>query len=178
MQPFEVFDDILTGDEILGIERVMRQPFFPWYMQEYTAAGSCNDQRYQDVPFLSHTFINQGNESSFSGMAKDIVKKFSERSCLEFTVIDRAIGAATIKSNVKYTTPPHVDIPIDHRVLLYYVNGSDGQTILYKKDTDFEELARVDCKAGRFLLFDGSYYHSALTCTNNNYRIIINFNLL
>ena len=175
---FDVFDDILTNEEVLGIERVMRQPFFPWYMQEYTATGKCLDQRYKDVPFLSHTFINTNNESSFAPMARDIVKKFSDRSGACYNIIDRAIGAATVRSSERYTTPPHIDIPIDHRVLLYYVNSSDGQTVLYKKDTDYDELARVDCKAGRFLLFDGSYYHSAITCTNNNYRIIINFNLL
>lgn len=178
MTPYEIVDDVLTAKEIEGIERVMRQPFFPWYMQEYTATGDCKDERYKDVPFISHSFISNNNMSSYSDMAIDIVKKFEERSGIQYNKIDRAIGAATFKTSEPIITPPHLDMQVPHRVLLYYVNSSNGQTLIYKKDTDYEELGRVNAIAGRFLLLDGSYWHSAKTCTNNNYRIIINYNLL
>lgn len=178
MKPFEIFDDILTQGEIEGVERLMRQPFFPWYMQEYTATGDCKDERYQDVPFISHSFINRGIASSFANTAFDLLNKFKERSAVNYTSVDRAIGAATFKTETPLVTPPHIDITEPHRVLLYYVNTTNGQTVIYEKDTDFEELSRVNSRAGRFLLLDGSYWHSAVTCTDNNYRIIINYNLL
>ena len=85
---------------------------------------------------------------------------------------------ASFKTSSPIITPPHLDMETPHRVLLYYVNTTNGQTAVYKKDTDYEELTRVNMRAGRFLLMDGEYWHSAVTCTDVNYRMIINFNLL
>ena len=177
-QAFEIFDDVLTTYEIEDIERLMRQPHFPWYMQEYTATGNCTDIRFQDVPFISHNFINRNKFSSFAQAAIDLLNKVRDRTGLNYQYIDRAIGAASFKTSSPIITPPHLDMETPHRVLLYYVNTTNGQTAVYKKDTDYEELTRVNMRAGRFLLMNGEYWHSAITCTDVNYRIIINFNLL
>ena len=172
-----ILDNVLSSAEVLDIERVMRTPYFPWYIQEYTASGTCVDPRFKDTPFISHSFISRGSHSSYAPLANKVVSTL-EQVVEEKYKIDRAIGAATFKSSDKFITPPHIDMDIDHKVLIYYVNDNDGQTIFYKPETNFEELMRVDVKAGRFVLFDGRLYHSAVTCTNSNYRIIINFNLL
>jgi len=83
----------------------------------------------------------------------------------------------------------HVDLPADipHVAAVYYVNNSDGDTIIYDQtihDTPggsqgvkLTEHMRVTPKRGRIVLFDGSRYHCSSQPTVN-YRCIINFDLV
>jgi hypothetical protein len=78
-------------------------------------------------------------------------------------------------------TTAHVDQQYNHNVLLYYINDSDGDTVLFneKRGDEFDhftELERVKPKAGSAILFDGRYFHSASNPINNNKRLVINFN--
>jgi hypothetical protein len=84
---------------------------------------------------------------------------------------------------------PHNGIHVDldpsthpHIAAVYYVNGSDGDTIIYEQchgeDTsELKEHMRVRPKRGSLVLFDGSRYHCSSQPTIN-YRCIINFDLL
>jgi hypothetical protein len=78
----------------------------------------------------------------------------------------------------------HVDLPkeLPHIACVYYVNGSDGETIIYDQcigdDTStLTEHARVKPKRGRMVFFDGARYHCSSQPTIN-YRCIINFDIL
>lgn len=83
----------------------------------------------------------------------------------------------------------HVDLPADipHVACVYYVNGSDGDTIIYdqtintvpgdSKNVKLVEHQRVTPKRGRIVLFDGSRYHCSSQPTIN-YRCIINMDLV
>jgi hypothetical protein len=64
--------------------------------------------------------------------------------------------------------PFHVDSPQKHIVGLYYVNNSDGATIIGKRF--------VSPKRGRFVMFDGSTYHTHFLSKFSK-RSTINFNL-
>jgi len=85
---------------------------------------------------------------------------------------------------------PHVDFYIPHRVGLYYVNDSDGDTFLF--DETFEQLSleesvrytaenkftlakRVSPKKGRMMSFDGKYYHASMHPREHSSRIAIAF---
>lgn len=80
----------------------------------------------------------------------------------------------------------HVDRPDEHWVCLYYVNDSDGDTVLFKqtkedvgsiegyKNANFEVLQRVTPKKGRAIVFNGNRYHSS-TAPTEGVRCILNF---
>ena len=72
--------------------------------------------------------------------------------------------------------PPHIDGSYPHWVVLYYVNNSDGDTILYKNDKK-TELKRITPKKGRIVFFDGSIWHSGST-PQTTHRSVINFNFI
>jgi hypothetical protein len=81
----------------------------------------------------------------------------------------------------------HVDHPKPHTVLLYYVNDSEGPTLITKQRYPFshpnitglknpEILTTVEPKKGRAVLFNGSYFHDS-SVPSKNLRCVINFNL-
>lgn len=64
--------------------------------------------------------------------------------------------------------PFHIDSPDKHLVVLYYVNNSDGPTVIGKKI--------ISPKQGRLVIFDGSIYHTHFLPRFSN-RVTLNFNL-
>lgn len=90
--------------------------------------------------------------------------------------------------NSKLLNHPHIDYEIPHLVLLYYVNDSDGPTVLYnetlvdikEKDLSLDKLTvkmEVEPRQGRMVIFDGHTYHSSTQPTKSS-RCIVNYNLL
>ena len=81
---------------------------------------------------------------------------------------------------------PHLDRTTPHWSLIYYVEDSDGDTIIYdyksKNENDIpyfedvKELKRIKPKQGTIVAFDGLHWHTAEQPTKNK-RCIINFNV-
>jgi len=69
----------------------------------------------------------------------------------------------------------HVDYNFPHLVLIYYINTTDGDTILY--DNNLKILDRISPKRGRCVLFDGNIKHASSSSTLSP-RMIINTNIL
>ena len=77
----------------------------------------------------------------------------------------------------------HTDQTYPHKVLLYYVNDSDGDTFIFneKRGEEFDKLTikqRVTPKQGRAVFFDGDYLHSSSNPLNSFKRQAINFNFV
>ena len=82
----------------------------------------------------------------------------------------------------------HVDYAKPHKVLLYYVNDSDGDTIVLKQKYPFshnrisgltqgEVLQQISPKKGRVVMFDGSHFHSS-TVPTKQLRCVINIDIV
>ena len=69
----------------------------------------------------------------------------------------------------------HTDLDFSHWVLLYYVNDSDGDTILFNSKE--EEIQRVTPQKGKAIFFDGSVKHCG-SQPAKSHRAVINFNFL
>ena len=77
---------------------------------------------------------------------------------------------------------PHTDLKYPHKTLLYYVNDSDGDTVLYnekfyKNEIDsFSIMKKITPKMGTAIIFDGLQYHSSGVPKKTNTRFTININ--
>jgi len=112
----------------------------------------------------------------------------SEKSEVEYESILAARTFLQVPSTYEKSYGPfHVDFKYPHLVFLYYVNDSDGDTLITKKKFDFshqtfdeldesEIVHRVTPKKGRAVIFDGLLYHSG-GIPRNNSRCVINFDL-
>ena len=73
---------------------------------------------------------------------------------------------------------PHVDLqydngdPVEHMVLLYYVNDSDGPTYFFDKAEQLQDT--VYPKPGRAVIFDGNIIHAASNPVRHPFRIAVN----
>jgi hypothetical protein len=68
---------------------------------------------------------------------------------------------------------PHIDYSTSHHVLLYYVNTTDGDTVMFENGRVIE---RIPPKRGRAIIFDGSILHASSTPSLSP-RIVINNNI-
>ena len=81
-------------------------------------------------------------------------------------------------------SPPdsaHVDLNYRHLVVLYYVINSEGDTVI-SEQKDYNEgrfriQKRVTPKMGRYVVFDGRFWHYAYQ-PDESKRCIINYNLV
>ena len=83
---------------------------------------------------------------------------------------------------------PHTDMDQDHLVVLYYINDTDGDTIIFEETDkelpripglsiqDLTEKTRVTPKQGRVVLFNGHHYHCSSNPTSDK-RCILNFDV-
>lgn len=105
----------------------------------------------------------------------------------------RAFLSLPLLSNSKLRIDkPHIDNPLPHIVALYYVNDSDGDTIIFDHcyeygKQNFYDLSPMDAETmpiekritpqkGKLVFFNGAHYHASSQPTIGP-RCVINFNL-
>lgn len=91
-----------------------------------------------------------------------------------------------LPNGASHQNEPHIDSDKPHWVFLYYVNDSDGDTVLFEKlspwnttvvygEVSHKETQRITPKQGSCIIFDGSIYHASSSPTKNK-RCVVNFN--
>ena len=85
----------------------------------------------------------------------------------------RARADMTMASPNNYQHPPHVDFVYKNISTIFYVNDSDGDTILYKNKKVFKKITPVK---NSLLIFDGDILHTGCSPTKYKNRILINSN--
>ena len=80
---------------------------------------------------------------------------------------------------------PHVDSPHPHVATIFYLNDSDGNTVIFNErfegsaEIDESKLTvqkEVEPKANRLIIFDGHYIHTGHVPAHHNNRVILNSN--
>jgi hypothetical protein len=194
-----VIDDVISKGYQDIIEHELLNQNAPWHYQRDIALD-VNDPNAQKnikgkTPGLSHIFfdVDSGGIRSpmyyltlpmmFEAFAKVNVTPqmiIQARSFMHMPLAD--------KLRKEYDNI-HVDYGRDHLVCLYYVNDTDGDTILFDKtfndvnpqsdfsQVDWKIIKRVSPKKGRAVLFDGRRYHSS-SGPSQDVRCIINFDVV
>ena len=196
-----VFDDIIEkpyqeliketligGDKPPSVDVVEEE--FPWY---YTSDVTDNSHEgpFQGRFGFSHLYVTteEGIVSNFHNLFSGLIKNSCKK--LKIKEIDVLNGRSFLQTPTNIpkddVDSPHVDLIVPHFVMLYYVNDSDGDTLIYNEKTKFaacypdEEMKftlkkKVSPKQGRVVLFDGIHWHTAQQ-SNHNLRCIVNYDL-
>ena len=180
----KVFDNIISKKDQKFIKNnLLDNADFPW---SYVSDISKKDNTHQRRPGFKHIFKNYNLIEPILVNTKAKLNKvlYARDEILEA----RAFLQLPLEKNFvgKGVDTPHLDRTEPHLVVLYYVNDSDGDTIIYdykSKDEndipyfeDVKELKRIKPKQGRVVVFDGLYWHTAEQ-PRNDIICIININL-
>lgn len=162
---------------------------FPWYYAHTTVVEVPEAlKKFDDIPYLSHMMIEEGNLRSeyFHRLSEEIkIPELIKEYKLSGEVI-RSQANLFLKRDKKINPCPHIDFKnVRHLVVLYYVNDCDGDTIFYNlSDMDdhcLDEMSvwrREAPKKGDILIFDGRIFHSPSCPVESTSRSTINYDFL
>jgi len=184
-----IYDDkFLTEEEICEVDEMYWSTGIPWaYLNIIHNNGLDHpgiiNTGAKDISYFTFT-VNENEERKESIIAKKIVNIFCNKHNISFDSISRIKFNLTPSIKNATTLFPHVDASIPHWVFLYYVNDSDGDTVLYKQrltgsqiDTPGEIMERITPKRGSAFLLDGRHFHAITPPENTRLRGVININL-
>ena len=154
-------------------------------IRQYPTIKDSNLTVSEDKQYSHAASFNTTKMSDIHDLGSDILHTFAKKHGIEIKETLRIKANILNKTNKKdHIHPPHTDMNIPHMVLLYYVNDSDGNTIIFNEKYCFEEtpILTIDKvitpKAGSAILFDGLTYHSSSSPKNTKERIVLNINWL
>ena len=149
---------------------------YPWFYRDNLTYPP-NHPNHSYKPGMQHVLHGPNNLSPYFIQFSQILYEFALKSKILIKDI------LSINSFLDFPNPtpgpdlpPHVDREYSHWVLLYYINSSKGDTILFKDDKK-TEIKRVTPKKGRCIFFDGSIPHCG-SISNELSRAVVNFNFL
>lgn len=169
---------------------------FPWY---YVAATAYTDdvEKYETAYNGSfyHLAMNNGMINSEIGhILESCFMVAMDKTGISFNKLRRIrIGLIPI-CPINNVNPPHIDMESPHRVALWYLNESDGDTVLYNERYDlnyekrncgsyYREVLNQNVTINRhfqpeenkMIVFDGLTYHSSSTPKETKRRIAVNY---
>jgi len=182
----KILDNIIPKKQQEEIKNFMYGTNFPWY---FVSDITYLDNQHQSRPGHFHLMMDAGkiNSDYISEIKKisDSVNKKIKKKLQMYKVrsfLQLPLAAHYRGDNVD---TPHIDNVENHIVILYYVNDSDGCTVIYDKKyeegktvkfDELKEIKRVEPKKGRVVIFNGLHYHTGEQ-PNSNLRSIINCNI-
>jgi len=185
-------NNLIAFDQSSEIQNVLFHPEFPFgcldnvtYLDpEVQKFVYHNQDKFGEIdPNTQYGFFHMiyGNNeilSPFYETVIPILESFKDKTSVKVKKIIRIrIRMTTKVSNESIKNYPHVDGKDPHKVLIYYVNDSDGDTFFYKRNkNNLEETLRISPSMGSAVFFDGSIYHASSTPSKTSRRITINFN--
>lgn len=154
-----------------------------------------SDYRMADSPALFHLLYLKGEETDISVIDTHSIMNSCQKA------IEKQINAKieilrcmliAVLPNPNFTAQcmlPHVDRITPHETCLYYINSTDGDTVLFdqkydcslsKLDNDSKlktEHSRITPAQGKAVLFDGLQYHSS-NPSKTDLRFVLNINYI
>jgi hypothetical protein len=182
-----IFENIVSANMQKIIKEEVFSQNFPWILLDnITSSEKEGDNLYG----LNHTFYAKDKNivRTTYPYFLPIIAGCLDKLQMEYKSSSVLAGRAFMQlpRGVASHNDPHIDATYPHLVFLYYVNDSDGDTVLFKKETPWEtnleygeekftEIQRITPKQGRCIAFDGSIYHASCSPSITK-RCVINFN--
>lgn len=158
----KVINNLLFDLESKQIEQTLSSPNFPWYLNRiFKEKDRSSKVNYE----LTHIFYIEHN---FNSQYSDIIKLIYNK--IKWSSLIRA------KANLQYKTDHIVEhgfhcdyVEKNIKTAIFYVNTNNGYT-------KFKNNKKVKSERNKFVEFDSTNEHSGTTCTDKDFRIVINFN--
>lgn len=194
-------NDIIEIDNIIPIDyqNHLLDTFtgwdFPWVLNKNVVSNdACFLGQKNNPPGFNHFFYEKNAPvSNFFQLVYPLVLSITSQANVPFNRLYR------MRANLSLANPnldmlmPHIDSFFPHWNAIYYVNDSDGDTVIFNETNDeydsgqadidkikannFTVKHRITPKKGKLVAFPGKYYHTASACKDADFRCLININL-
>lgn len=182
---YQIFDDLFPESLVNDIEATLTNFKFDWHYTDASSGGTVpfyRDPLSKDCPQMVHMFYRYGWESQYSEVVKpllEIVEKETETTIKSIYRIKANLTIPDGTSNKHYNTPHRDHESKEFLSMVYYVQDTDGDTVLFDKhditDETLDIVARVTPSRGRCVIFPSRQYHSSSNPIMFESRIILNF---
>ena len=178
----KIIDNYLTQSYHKAIQDLLLGSDFPWFYNrninstiETIGAKSFNEYGF------SHHFYKDGyfRDSQYATFIKPMLLNLKDT--VNCDCILRSRADMVTWSHEDFIHPPHVDFYFPNVATIFYINDTDGDTIIYNQNhfLDIKKLEikeRVNPKANRLVIFNGDVLHTGSSPTKHKNRILINSN--
>ena len=177
---FEIIDNLLTESYLRDLQNYFLSQECEWNYNS-TLTNDDSFSKHGSVGFVIKLHWNQMFLESYSAMmcralilsARDKVTEITKTQHL----VVRARADMTLYNPEKYVHEIHVDYPYEHTTAIFYLNSSDGNTLLYDREGK-ELLAEVEPVENRLLVFDGLMKHTGHSPAEHKSRVLLNMNFM
>ena len=154
----KLINNVLTKEEFLKIEDTFTSVFFPWFITKGILVGQKNYQ-------FTHAFYqNLSISSSLFGVIEPIIKILNPSAIIKIKANLLTKAEKIIEHGM------HTDVEIENsKTAVYYVNTNNGYT-------KFKNGKKINSQANTLVIFNSNIEHTGTTCTDEDYRIVLNFN--
>lgn len=169
----EIVDNLIPQKYLKDIQDYFFSPNAPWtFMQSMTYGEKEDPQSFGFGMSICNNgmFDNTYHATLLKGLLYTILEKSGKDS------IFRSRVDMTLYNPNNYKHDVHVDLPMDNITTIFYMNSSDGNTMIY--DNSQNLLKEIEPIENRLLIFDGMLPHTGHSPSNHKSRILINTNCI
>lgn len=183
-----VLDDFIPTSLADEIAQLVSTRDFPWF---YTESSSGVGKNYdinnklikESSQHIHIVFDEQGAVSNMYNYIKIMLYFLEDKTNLKVKDLFRVKinSLLTDRSAATQYNTPHIDHPdSDYMSMVYYINDSDGDTVIFDQHVQqgYNNLTianRVFPKKGKCVIFPSNQFHSSSNPVVADRRLIINF---
>ena len=166
-------------------------PDFTWKFLQ-SSSGWKDIQYADDIKIserqegLAHLLVGEDHgvlhTSEYHNLFIPVYSAMEESFNFKITEILRTRLGRTVNIGTSGYANPHVDFTFPHLTMLWYLNDSDGDTVIYNEKFSEENNNKLTVKMkntpkkNQALLFNGLHFHSSGIPSKSLDRIVLNVN--
>jgi hypothetical protein len=193
MDDIKIIEDLLPAGYANAIEHDLTKSKFPWYYVD-----DVTNVNYGNNSGFVHVAYDHGTQpSDWYPFIKPIIYNIEAAQQYKIQQLFRIrVGLLLPSKATEYKcNTPHVDFLWPHYTACYYVNDSDGDTVLFDKmltdvganitdkivndytqNTEFNIVSRCTPKKNSICIFNGLRFHASSKPLNDERRLVITIN--
>ena len=158
----KIIDNFLSDYYFGIVESFFMGDQMPWYYKNNTVREG--DRKSIFTTSILQNGSSERNDELFS-IVEPCIQKLGCKSLF------RIKANCELPTFFHRKTEYHIDLPFDPpiKTSIYYVNTNNGWTHI-------KGHGKVKSVANRMVTFDSNQYHAGVTCTNEERRVVVNFN--
>ena len=188
----KIFNNLITPLYADAIEDDITRPDYPWlYLDDVTYNNQTTN------PGLVSVIFDHGKPmSDWYPFIKPVLYQIADAAEVAIKQVLRIRVGFLLQEPVQPPpSTPHVDFLYPHYTSCYYINDSDGDTVIYDQtiaevgadrdhdivqsyvaQTKFTVAQTSPPRKGSACVFDGDHFHSSTNPYKNRKRLVITFN--